>query len=332
MNLLPQSNGVRKVSMKKKYTPKDRLRIVLISICLILLIGFLYQRVSNFVTKEILKQRVDYTTVDDKRLDYRLKGEGACTVVFDGPIGGNLEEWNKVIDELSDDNVYTFVYNRRGYGYSDSGKERTPKEQAQDLKILLRKSGAPEPYILVGEEYGSLVLTSFAQQFKDSVAGVMLINPLDESYIGTKAYNKSQMINKLRRKIEQIGSNFGLTALLDKADLDVNLDDFENSISEENLDEFKAQRTKSKYTTAVYNELDNLSKGLSNSQVEGVFSGVPYYLLINREDNNFLKLGDKDLTKVYKTDSKDNFLGLNGTDNVVNGIRYLIKEVQDRSK
>lgn len=330
MKLLPYSNGLRKVSMKKKRTPKEIINLTLIMVGIVLLIGFVYQRISNFIAKETLRQRVDYTTVDDRRMDFRLKGEGAYTVVFDGGIGGNLEEWTPVIDELSEDNVNTFVYNRRGYGYSDLGPERTPEEQAQDLKILLRKSGASEPYILVGEEYGSLVITSFVEQFKDSVAGVMLINPLDESYIGSKGYNKGKIINKLRRKIEKIGSNFGLTTLLDKLNLDVEVDEFEGSLSGDELEEFKIQRTKSKYTDAVYSEINNLSEGLSNSQKSGVFSGLQYYLLVNSDDINLANLGDESLTKIHKTNSEAKFLGLNGTDSVVNGIRYILKAVQDK--
>lgn len=330
MKLLPYSNGLRKVSMKKNRTPKEVAKLILIIVGIFLLVGFVYQKISNFIAKETLRQRVDYTTVDDRRMDFRLEGEGNYTVVFDGDIGGNLEQWTPVVDELSDDNVSTFVYNRRGYGYSDSGSERTPEEQAQDLKILLRKAGAPEPYILVGEGYGSLVLTSFAEQFKDSVAGVMLINPLDESYIGTKDYNKKQIITKLRRKIEKVGSNFGLTELLDKLNLDVSLDDFESSLSGEELDEFKTQRTKTKYTTAVYNEMNVLSKGLSDSQKVGVFTGMPYYLMTSFDNDNLKNLGDESLTKVYKTETTSTFSGLNNTENVVNGIRYIVKELKSK--
>lgn len=330
MKLLPYSNGLRKVSIKKNRTPKEVAKLILIIVGIFLLVGFVYQKISNFIAKETLRQRVDYTTVDDRRMDFRLEGEGNYTVVFDGDIGGNLEQWTPVVDELSDDNVSTFVYNRRGYGYSDSGSERTPEEQAQDLKILLRKAGAPEPYILVGEGYGSLVLTSFAEQFKDSVAGVMLINPLDESYIGTKDYNKKQIITKLRRKIEKVGSNFGLTELLDKLNLDVSLDDFESSLSGEELDEFKTQRTKTKYTTAVYNEMNVLSKGLSDSQKVGVFTGMPYYLMTSFDNDNLKNLGDESLTKVYKTETTSTFSGLNNTENVVNGIRYIVKELKSK--
>lgn len=328
MKLLPYSNGLIKVSMKKNRTPKEIIRLILLVIGIVLLVGFVYQRISNFIAKETLRQKVDYTTVDDRRMDYRLEGEGNYTVVFDGGIGGNLEQWTPVIDKLNDDGVNTFVYNRRGYGYSDLGEERTPEEQAQDLKILLRKAGAPENYILVGEGYGGLVLTSFAEQFKDSVAGVILINPLDESYIGTKDYNKKQIFIKMRRMIEKIGSNFGVTELLDKLGLDVNQDDFENSLSGDELNEFRTQRTKSKYTTAVYDELNNLSKGLSNSQKPGVFSGIPYCLITNSDEDKFKDLGDESLTKVYKIESKSTFLGLNSTDNVVDAIKYMVKELQ----
>ena len=45
-------------------------------------------------------QRVDYTTVDDKRMDYRLEGSGEYTIVFDGAIGGNLEAWTPIIDDI----------------------------------------------------------------------------------------------------------------------------------------------------------------------------------------------------------------------------------------
>ena len=140
------------------------------------------------------------------------------------------------------------------------------------------------------------------------------------------------LITKIRRNIEKIGSNFGLTELLDKLNLDVSLDDFENSISGDQLEEFKAQRTKTKYTTAVYNEMNNLSKGLSSSQNPGVFSGIPYYLMTNSDGEKFKDLGDESLTKIYKTESETTFSGLNSTESVVNGIRYIVKELQSKQR
>lgn len=331
MKFLPYSNGVRKVSMKKQRNPKDKIKIIISIIAIILIIGVVTQNVVNFVDGERLKKRVNYTTVDDLRLDYRIEGEGSYTIIFDGDIGTTLEEWTPIVEELKkNDNVRTFVYNRQGYGYSDiSSSGKTPKEQAGDLKILLRKAGLSGPYIIVGEGYGSLVLTSFAEQFKDSVAASIMIDPLNEEEIQTKKYKNSQMLTKVRRNIEKIGSKFGLTMLLDKLNLDVNLKDYESGLLDKNLDEFLTLRTKSDYTTAVCNELDNVLKGKSDSQKEGIFNDIPYYLLTKNSDDPLKKLGSEDLTQVYVTSCEKDFLPLNDQENVLVAIRQTIKRLND---
>ena len=214
MNLLPHSNGVRRVNMKRQRTTKEKLKYIAKVLLGIIIAGFIVQQITNFIAGETLIERVDYITVDDKRMDFRLSGSGNYTVVFDGVLGGNLEVWNTIASELEEnDNVATFLYNRRGYGFSASGSARTIEEQAQDLKILLRKSGALEPYILVGEEYGSLVLTSFAEQFPDSVAGIVSVNPLVEEDIKNSRNSLKNVALRIRRKIEQLGSYIGLTML-----------------------------------------------------------------------------------------------------------------------
>lgn len=331
MKFLPYSNGVRKVNMKKKRSPKEKVKIIFNMICILLVVGIVTQNIVDFVDGERLKKTVNYTTVDDLRLDYRIEGEGSYTIIFDGDIGATLEEWTPIIEELKEnDNVTTFVYNRQGYGYSDiSSSGKTPEEQASDLKILLRKAGLSGPYIIVGEGYGSLVLTSFAEQFKDSVAAAIMIDPLNEEEIKTKEYKKSQMLTKIRRNIEKIGSKFGLTMLLDKLNLDVNLKDYESGLLDKNLDEFLTLRTKENYTKAVCNELNNVLEGKSDSQKEGIFNDIPYYLLTRNENDPLEKLGSEELTQVYVTKCEKDFLPLNDQENVLVAIRQTIKKLQD---
>lgn len=329
MKFLPYSNGVRSVNMKRQRSPKDKFKIISGIIVIIIIIGIVTQNVVDFIDGERLKKRVNYTTVDDLRLDYRIEGEGSYTIIFDGDIGATLEEWTPIVEELKkNDNVKTFVYNRQGYGYSDGSSGRTPEEQARDLKILLRKAGLSGPYIIVGEGYGSLVLTSFAKQFKDSVAAAIMIDPINEQEVQTKEYKRSQSITKLRRNIERIGSKCGLTMLLDKLNLDVNLKDYESGLLESNLDEFLTLRTKSNYTSAVYHELNNVLKGESNSQVDGVFSDIPYYLLTKNEYDPLRSLGSDDLTTVYTTSCDKGFLALNDKENVLNAIRQTVKKLK----
>ena len=331
MKLLPHSNGFYKVNMKRELKPKDIVKNVVVSILVIILIGFIYQRISNFIAKETLKERVDYTRVDGKRLDYIMEGEGKYTVVFDGNIGANLNQWSEITDKLiSDyDDVVTFTYNRRGYGFSDSGSIRTPKEQAEDLRVLLRKSAAPSPYILVGEEYGSLVLTEFAKAYPDLVAGIVLVNPLVEDVINTDSYRRSLFFERIRRNIEALGSEVGLTTLLDKLNLTCNTDEFEAELGERELDEFKVHRTKSSYNNAVKNEYKNITSGNNSSQEEGVFSGKPYYLIAKPGQEVLSNLGDENLTKVYSVNYEENIISMYEPDTVITGIRQVIKQANE---
>ena len=331
MKLLPHSNGFYKVNMKRELKPKDIVKNVVVSILVILLIGFIYQRISNFIAKETLKERVDYTRVDGKRLDYIMEGEGKYTVVFDGNIGANLNQWSEITDKLiSDyDDVVTFTYNRRGYGFSDGGSIRTPKEQAEDLRSLLRKSAAPAPYILVGEEYGSLVLTEFAKAYPDLVAGIVLVNPLVEDVINTDSYRRSLFFERIRRNIEALGSEVGLTTLLDKLNLTCNTDEFEAELEERELDEFKVHRTKSSYNNAVKNEYKNITSGNNSSQEEGVFSGKPYYLIAKPGQEVLSNLGDENLTKVYSVNYEENIISMYEPDTVITGIRQVIKQANE---
>ena len=331
MKLLPHSNGVYKVNMKKELNPKQKAKNISTVILIILVVGFVYQRIDNFITKETLKERVDYVREDDKRLDYLLDGEGKYTVVFDGNIGSNLNQWNEISEKLTSDygDVATFTYNRRGYGFSDSGSIRTPKEQAEDLRLLLRKAAIPSPYILVGEEYGSLVLTEFAKAYPDLVAGVVLVNPLVEDKINSEEYKRSMIFQKFRRNIESIGSGVGLTTLLDKFNLDCNTDEFEAKLDERGLAEFKAHRTKANYTKAVNNEYKNITSGNNFSQEEGVFSGKPYYLIAKPGQEVLAKLGDEDLTKVYNVDYEENIVSMYEADTVISGIRQVIKQANE---
>ncbi|MBQ6820563.1 MAG: alpha/beta hydrolase [Clostridium sp.] len=330
MKLLPHSNGIKKVNMKKQLNPKEKAKNIILVILSILLFGFIYQRISNFIANETLKERVDYVRIDDKRLDYILEGEGNYTVVFDGNLGNNLNQWDIISDQLISEygDVATFTYNRRGYGFSDSGSQRTIKEQAEDLRLLLRKAAVPSPYILVGEEYGSLVLTEFAKTYPDLVAGVVIINPIVEDEINNN--NKLGLIfGSFRRKIESVGSGVGFTTLLDKLNLTCNTDQFKEKLDDNDLEEFQVHRTKSNYNKAVYNEYKNLISGNNEIQEAGAFSGKPYYLIAKQGQEVLANLGDEELTKVYSIDYEENIVSMYEPESVITGIRQVIKQANE---
>nr|WP_241399860.1 alpha/beta hydrolase [Clostridium beijerinckii] len=243
-----------------------------------------------------------------------------------------MYEWDDVCKSLEEKKISTFTYNREGYGFNDGGDNRTPEEQAKDLKALLRKAGAPEPYVLVGEEYGSLVLSNFANLYSDSVAGVVLINPISEENIQTKEFKNSIKSKYYRSIFEKMGTNFSLTALLNKAGLTMENDTFKKYLNQNELDEFQSFENKKNYRQAVSNELENLYKGISNSQTNELLGNKPLYLITNNEDDPVKKIGNTTVTTIYKEEIEGSPMSVLDPDSVVTGVNSVLKDAKKAAK
>jgi hypothetical protein len=298
----------------------------------LLALGVVIQIIANLVDNSTLKSRFKYVRIDGKKMEYKFKAGGDYTVVFDGAMGTNMYEWDQVCKSLEDKKISTFIYNRRGYGFNDGGDLRTPEDQAKDLKLLLKKVGAPEPYILVGEEYGSLVTTNFIKLYPSSVVGVVLVNPLSEEKIKTSEFKESIKSKYYRSKIETIGTNFSLTSLLSKMGLTMENKVFEENITESELSEFNGFKNKNKYKEAVSNELGNVYKYTSNSQINGLLENKPFYLITNSEEDPIKKIGDVSSTTIYKEETEGAPISLLDPDTIVNGVNSILKDVKKSVK
>lgn len=331
MKLLSHSNGIHKVEKDKASKRKILKKCVLFFVGLFIF-GFLIQIITDFVDNTRLKSRFKYVRIDGKKMEYKLKTGGDYTVVFDGSIGTNMYEWDEVCKSLEDKKISTFIYNRRGYGFNDGGDNKTPEDQAKDLKLLLRKVGAPEPYILVGEEYGSLVTTNFINLYPDSVAGVVLINPVSEENIETKEFKDSIKTKYYRSKFETFGTNFSLTSLLSKMRLTMEDDTFKEHLTQSELDEFNSFKNKKNYKEAVSNELGNLYKGESNSQTDGLLGNKPLYLITDNEDDPIKKIGDSTTTTIYEEGMENSPLSVVDPNTIINGVNSVLKDAKKSAK
>lgn len=332
MKLLSHSNGLYKLD-KEKINKIKILKRCAIFLVVLLAIGFLIQSINNIIDNSKLKSRFKYVRLDGKKIEYKLKVSGDYTIIFDGSIGANLYEWDKVCKIIeNEDKVSTFIYNRRGYGFNDGGSRLTPEEQAKQLKLLLRKAGATEPYILVGEEYGSLVSTNFAELYPDSVAGVVLINPINEESLTEKETKKNIYIPYLRSQIEYAGASVSLTSLLDKMNLALENQTFISSLNENELEEFNSFKNRKNYREAIRNEIENLYKNTSDSQYEGSFAKKPLYIISDNESEPLVKLGSSDITTLYVESSDEDPFAVVDPESVVNGINTVIKQAKKLAK
>ena len=331
MKLLSHSNGIHKVD-KDKVSKRRVLKNCIIFIVGLLILGFAIQMITNAFDNERLKSRFKYIRIDGSKMEYKLKKSGDYTVILDGAIGANMYEWDTVCRELEQTKTSTFIYNRRGYGFNDGGEIRTPEEQAKDLKALLKKAGASEPYILVGEEYGSLVTTNFVSLYPDSVAGVVLVNPISEEKIKTNEFKESIKSEYYRSKFEKIGTNFSLTSLLSKMGLTMENNIFKEHLTESELAEFNSFKNNKKYKESVSNELKNLYKGVSNSQIDGLLSNKPLYLITDNEEDPIKKIGNAAFTTVYKEEINGSPFSLLDPNTIVNGVNSVLKDAKKTSK
>lgn len=331
MRLLSHSNGVHKLE-KDKINKGKYVKYGIILFLGILFLGFLIQVITGIIDDSRLKSGFKYVRIDGNKMEYRLKTGGNYTVVFDGAIGNNMFEWDKVCSSLEEKKVSTFIYNRRGYGFNDGVDPRTPEDQAKDLRALLKKSGAPQPYVLVGEEYGSLVITNFIKLYPDTVAGVVLADPISEEKIDTKEYKDSIKFKYYRSKFEEMGSYFSLTSLLNKMGLTTENTTFKENISENELNEFESFENRKYYRAAVSNELGNLYKGESISQTAGLLGNKPFYLITDNEDDPIQKIGEEAATTIYKDDSEKSSISLLDPDAIVNGVNSVLKDLKKLEK
>ena len=69
------------------------------------------------------------------------------------------------------------VYDRAGRGWSDDANgPQDAAHIAADLHTLLDRAQIPGPYVLAGHSFGGLYTLSFAAQFPDQVAGMVLLD------------------------------------------------------------------------------------------------------------------------------------------------------------
>jgi len=113
-----------------------------------------------------------------QRLHLHDVGTGGPTVVFDAGIAASSLSWSRVQPRVA---VFTRTcsYDRIGLAWSDAGRGRVDAvELARQLEALLGAADVAPPYVLVGHSFGTFVVRAFAQQHRDSVVGLVLVDPI----------------------------------------------------------------------------------------------------------------------------------------------------------
>jgi len=118
--------------------------------------------------------------IGGRRLHVWCTGTGAPSVILESGLGGSSFDWGFVQPEVA---RFTRVcsYARAGMGYSDAGPSpRTARRIAQDLALLLDRTGIRGPLVLVGASLGGFTVRLFASEHAERVAGLVLVDASHE--------------------------------------------------------------------------------------------------------------------------------------------------------
>lgn len=177
---IPNPNIQGKSIMAWKWTKRIGLgALSIVGFCLIS--GILYQGITTKLDEKKYPPLGQMVDVGGFRLHLYCTGkkEGP-TVVLESGLGSHSLDWALVQSSVSEF-ARVCSYDRAGYGWSEeSPNERSSTNMVEELHTLLKKSGVPGPYILVGHSLGGANARLYASRYPTEVAGVILVDAAHE--------------------------------------------------------------------------------------------------------------------------------------------------------
>jgi pimeloyl-ACP methyl ester carboxylesterase len=102
-------------------------------------------------------------------------------VIFQAGGGAFSKDWT-VVQSLLATQVRAYAYDRAGLGWSGPGPApRTLRQEVFGLHNLLKVAKISGPLVLVGQSIGALNVRLYAMKYGNKIAGIVLVDPADES-------------------------------------------------------------------------------------------------------------------------------------------------------
>lgn len=154
------------------------------------LVALLFGVISPLARRRLLRQHPAPGNLIDAsgyRLHIHVLGQGGPAVIFDAGLGASGLVWAPMQRDVA---AFTtaVTYDRAGLGWSEpGGRPRTNHVMVEELHALLRNTGIPGPYVLVGHSLGGLNARLYAHTYPQDVAGLVLVDAVHEEQFSPPA-------------------------------------------------------------------------------------------------------------------------------------------------
>ena len=160
---------------------KGRVRWLLYPVVAVLVVGSVGGMYETAARQRDLRDHPAPGTLYDvggHRLHLNCSGSGSPTVVLENGLGETSPSWTRITAEVSR-TTRVCAYDRAGQGWSDDAAgPQDGLAVAADLHTLLERAGESGPYVLVGHSAGGTYVMTYAAQYPDDVAGMVLLDSM----------------------------------------------------------------------------------------------------------------------------------------------------------
>jgi pimeloyl-ACP methyl ester carboxylesterase len=166
---------------------------------------------SQWVTAEAFSKPHQLIDIGGRKMNLYCSGQGATTVVFDGPSGEAGWNWFRVQPAVAA-HTRACVFDRAGFGFSDPAKRpNTSENVVEDLHKLLAGAGIKPPYVMVGNSLGGANMQVYAYRYPSEVKGLVLVEPQHEDETSRQDKASQGNLKKIYAMVEE-QNNYCLAA------------------------------------------------------------------------------------------------------------------------
>ena len=165
------------VRMRRALTGRSRwLLTPVVAVLALAALGATYENVTLLRDQHTFPAPGKTFEVDGHRLHLDCHGRGAPTVLLSNGLGEISASWARIAGPVAE-TTRVCAYDRAGQGWSsDADSPQDGVAAARDLRTLLAVAGEHGPYVLVGHSTGGTYAMTYAAQYPEQVAGLVLLD------------------------------------------------------------------------------------------------------------------------------------------------------------